>query len=188
MKKSELRKSYLAKQKSIGSDERISRSRAIADLFFSSFDLTHVSYLHCFIPIAKFNEVDTRPIFERVWREHPDVQTVVPRVDFKTMEIVNLTLGPETVLARSAWDIEEPTHDEVVETKKLDMVLVPALCFDRLGHRVGYGKGFYDRLLKSCRYECIRVGLSYFEPIDSIDDVHDGDVRMDAVVTSFLNT
>jgi len=182
MNKSELRKWYLTKQKSMGADERLSRSRAIADLFFSSFDLTHVTYLHCFIPIAKFNEVDTQPIFERLWREHSNVQTVVPRVDFQTMEIINLTFGPETELARNAWDIEEPTHEEMVETKKLDMVLVPGLCFDRLGYRVGYGKGFYDRLLKRCRYDCVRVGLSYFEPVERIDDVHDADVRLDAIV------
>ena len=62
------------------------------------------------------------------------------------------------------------------------MVLVPGVCFDRIAHRVGYGKGFYDRFLKKCRYDCIRVGLSYFAPVDEIEDLHEGDVRLDALV------
>ena len=65
--------------------------------------------------------------------------------------------------------------------KSIDMVLVPGLCFDGDGHRVGYGKGFYDRFLKTCRPDCIKIGLSYFEPVESIDDVHEGDVRLDFV-------
>ena len=185
MKKSELRKLYLAKQKSLSSDERTSKSEAIAELFFASFDLTRVATLHCFIPIAKFNEVDTRPIFERLWREYRNVQTVVPRVDFDANEIMSLAFGPKTALAPNAWDIEEPTHDDIVTADKVDMVLVPGLCFDRLGHRVGYGKGFYDRFLIRCRYDCVRVGLSYFEPVDKIADVHESDVRLDAVVRAY---
>jgi 5-formyltetrahydrofolate cyclo-ligase len=184
MEKSALRKLYLARQKSLDPEQRTAKSNAIAELFFSSFDLTAVNYLHCFISIEKFKEVDTRPIFERLWRDHPRVKTVVPRVDFETGEMMSLGFGPDTELAKNAWQIEEPTHDELVEPGKIDMVLVPGLCFDRLGHRVGYGKGFYDRFLKRCRYNCVRVGLSYFEPVDQIDDVHEGDVRLDAVVTA----
>ena len=66
------------------------------------------------------------------------------------------------------------------------LVLVPGVCFDQTGHRVGYGKGFYDRFLKTCRPGCLKVGLSYFEPVDPIDDVHDGDVRLDFIVTPEL--
>ncbi|HVF30133.1 MAG TPA: 5-formyltetrahydrofolate cyclo-ligase [Pyrinomonadaceae bacterium] len=184
MEKSELRKVYLAKQKSLGPSERNSKSEAIAELFFESFDLSAVACLHCFIPIEKFNEVDTRPIFERLWRDFPQIQTVVPRVDFETNEIRNLKFEPDTSMKRNAWDIDEPMHGEFVESKLIDMVLVPGLCFDSLGFRVGYGKGFYDRFLKTCRYNCVRVGLSYFPPVEEIEDVHDGDVRLDAIVTA----
>ena len=63
------------------------------------------------------------------------------------------------------------------------MVLTPGLCFDSDGHRVGYGKGFYDRFLKKCRSNCVKVGLNHFDLVDTIEDVHQGDVRVDAVVT-----
>ena len=184
MTKSELRKIYLAKQKSLSSDESVAKSRLIAELFFGSFDLSGVSVLHCFIPIEKFNEIDTRLIIGRIWKEFPAIRVVVPRVDFENHEMNSLTFLPKTKLVRNAWDISEPTHDELVPAGEIDMVLVPGLCFDRMGHRVGYGKGFYDRFLKRCRYDCVRVGLGYFEPVEEIEDVHEGDVRLDALLTA----
>ena len=64
----------------------------------------------------------------------------------------------------------------------IDLILVPALCFDEKGHRLGYGKGYYDRLLKShpgiftvgvCFDECYLTGL----PVEPWDE------NVDCVVT-----
>lgn len=183
MYKAELRRQYLAKQEAMSEDERDSASRRIADHFFSGFDLDDVRILHSFVPIEKFKEINTRLIFAKLWRDFPNIQTVVPRVDSETDGIRSLKFTHETELVRNAWGIDEPAHDEFVETQSLDMVLVPGLCFDRGGHRVGYGKGYYDRYLKRCRPDCVKIGLSYFEPVEKIDDVHEGDVRLDALVT-----
>lgn len=183
MKKSELRKIYLARQKALSQEERGANDKRISDSFFRNFDLSTVSYLHSFIPIDKFNEVDTKPIFQKIWRDLPHIATVVPRVDFETSEITSLKFGPDTELVRNVWDIDEPLDNEIIETEKIDMVLVPGLCFDGDGHRVGYGKGFYDRFLKKCRPDCLKVGLSYFELVDPIDDAHEGDVKLNFVVT-----
>ena len=183
MNKAELRREYLTQQRAISDEERESASRRIADHFFSRFDLELIRVLHSFVPIEKFKEVNTRVIFAKLWREFPHIQTLVPRVDFETNRIRNLKFTHETELVRNAWDIDEPLDNDIVETQTIDMVLVPGLCFDRQGHRVGYGKGFYDRFLARCRPDCVKVGLSYFQPVDMIDDVHEGDVRLDAVVT-----
>ena len=183
MTKAELRSQNLARQRSLSPDERRGLSEKIAESFFSGIDLAPVSYLHLFIPIEKFNEVDTRPIVARLRREFPNVVTVVPRVDFEANEIISLRYGPDTQVVQNVWNIDEPTHDEFVETELIDMVLTPGLCFDRAGHRVGYGKGFYDRFLAKCRDDCVKVGLSYFEPVERITDAHDGDVAVDRIVT-----
>ncbi|PYS99286.1 MAG: 5-formyltetrahydrofolate cyclo-ligase, partial [Acidobacteria bacterium] len=145
MKKSELRQIYVARQKAIAQEDRLARSEVIADSFFRSFDLGGIKFLHSFIPIEKFNEVDTSLIMERVWRDQPQIQIVVPRVDHETNEMKSLKFSSDTQLVRSAWEIEEPVHDETVADAEIDMVLTPGVCFDRVGHRVGYGKGFYDR-------------------------------------------
>lgn len=183
MTKAELRKIYLARKKDLPADIRIDNSKRIAARLFERFDLTQVNYLHCFISIERFNEIDTKPIFEKLWQDFPKIQTVVPRVDAETNEITNLKFGRDTQLSRNSWGIEEPSHHEYVDADRIDIVLVPGLCFDRQGHRVGYGKGFYDRFLKRCRPDCVTIGLSYFEPIEKIDDVHEGDVAVAFVVT-----
>jgi 5-formyltetrahydrofolate cyclo-ligase len=183
MLKSELRKIYLARQKSLSPAERREKSEAIANVFFQTFDLSVINFLHCFLPIGKFNEIDTNLILERLWREFPRVETLVPRVDFETNEIENLKFKNEMKLAENAWQISEPLHDEKVETEKIDIILVPLLCFDARGFRVGYGKGFYDKLLKNCRADCLKIGLSYFAPVAEIEDAQDFDVKLDFCVT-----
>lgn len=183
MTKAELRHEYLSKQTALSQKDRAEKSRAISDLFFETTDLSNIKNLHLFLPIEKFNEVDTRLLAARVWKEFPHIRTIVPRVDFETNELLSLELTPETKLKKNAWQIEEPTGHEVVDAAAIDIVLIPGVCFDVEGHRVGYGKGFYDRFLKTCRTNCAKIGLSYFAPVRSISDVHDGDVRVDRVVT-----
>src|SRR4030095_10762079 len=112
MKKSELRKIYLAKQKTISLGGRSTASHRIADLLFDKFDLTGIKFLHSFVSIEKLNEVDTRPIFELIWRHFPHIQTVVPRFDLESNEMKSLKFGPDTELVKSAWEIDEPVHDE----------------------------------------------------------------------------
>ena len=183
MTKAELRKQILARRGALSPDERRDLSGRIADSFFTHFDLASVSYLHLFIPIERFNEVDTRPILERIWHEYPYVVTVVPRVDFEENELANLRFDPDTEVVQNSWNIAEPTHDDFVESELIDMVLVPGLAFDTRGHRVGYGKGYYDRFLARCREDCVKVGLSFFEPVDRIEDTHSGDVTINFVLT-----
>lgn len=183
MTKSELRKVYLERRRSLSATEIAEKSRQISDRFFENFDPEQIRLLHCFIAIEKFNEIDTTMIFHRLWREFPQTTTVVPQVNHVAGEIENIAFGPETNLVENKWGIREPVDGERVNDADIDMVLVPLLCFDRQGHRVGYGKGFYDKLLRKCRSDCLKIGLSYFPPETEIDDVNSFDLKLDRCVT-----
>lgn len=183
MLKADLRKIYLGKQKSLSPIEREQKSAQIADLFFSKFDLNPIRFLHGFLPIKKFNEIDATMIFQTIWREFPHIETLIPRINFEISEIENLKFTSEIELVENQWQIQEPKHDELVETEKIDAVLVPLLCFDMQGFRVGYGKGFYDRLLKNCRKDCLKIGLSFFPQVENIEDTKEFDVRLDYFIT-----
>lgn len=185
MRKSELRKICLAKRKALSAETAAEKSLQIAERFFREFDLNKINYLHGFLPIERFHEIDTRLIFHRVWFEFAHIETVVPRINFKTDELENLMFTPVTELVQNAWMIHEPAHNELIETAKLDLILVPLLAFDGDGNRVGYGKGYYDRLLKNCRADCLKVGLSYDQPIEKIEDVNENDVKLDCCLTPF---
>ena len=96
-----------------------------------------------------------------------------------TGEIDAIEYTSSTNLETNKWGINEPVDSEIVDPASIDLVIVPLLCFDKRGHRVGYGKGYYDQFLKKCRPDCIKAGVSLFPPVDQIDDVHDGDIPLD---------
>src|SRR4029079_11816565 len=96
-------------------DEREAASARIAANFFRDFDLASIRILHCFIAIERFNEVDTRPIVQRIWSEFPQVLTVVPRINHETEEFESLKYGPSIDLVAKKGQIEEPFHNERVE-------------------------------------------------------------------------
>ncbi|MDQ3042021.1 MAG: 5-formyltetrahydrofolate cyclo-ligase [Acidobacteriota bacterium] len=183
MNKSELRKIYLEKQKSLSDSERRETSRRIAERFFENFSLENICFLHVFLAIEKNREVETSYIFKRLWRDFPEITTVASRIDFRAMTLENLKLTPETKLVRNRWHIFEPTDGELIEIEKIDAVTVPLLCFDERGYRVGYGKGFYDKFLSECRTDCLKIGLSYFAPVAEISDAREYDVKLDCCVT-----
>lgn len=183
MIKSELRRIYLEKQRELSADIRHEQSKRIADELFGNFDFRSFKVVHCFISIEKFGEIETRPIFERIWTDFSLIKTVVPRVDVQKNEMLSLRFTGETKLKPNDWQILEPGLDESVDAATIDLVLVPGVAFDLSGHRVGYGKGFYDRFLAKCRPDCVKAGLSFFPPVDTIDDIHDGDISLDFCIT-----
>jgi 5-formyltetrahydrofolate cyclo-ligase len=81
MTKSELRRIYPEKRRNLAPAEIKQLSEQIAETFFQNFDLSKINYLHCFLPIERLNEIDTRIIFEKVWRDFPQIETAVPRVN-----------------------------------------------------------------------------------------------------------
>jgi 5-formyltetrahydrofolate cyclo-ligase len=183
MNKRELRKIYLEKRKTLAPDQIKEKSLQIAERFFQAFDLNRINFLHCFLPIEKFREIDTKLILHRVWFEFSHIETIVPRVNFETNELENLKFTPFTELIENAWMIHEPAHNELVSCEKIDAVLIPLLCFDKKGFRVGYGKGFYDKFLTHCRADCLKIGLNYFPPVEKIEDVNEFDVKLNYCLT-----
>src|SRR5690606_3114667 len=102
------------------------------------------SRVHCYISVAGRGEVSTDGIFRLLWERRPDVKTYAPRSDLAAGSIESVEYGVDTRLEMNRWKIAEPVGDKTVEPEEIDLVIVPLICFDRTGHRVGYGKGFYD--------------------------------------------
>ena len=181
MTKAELRKINLARQKLLSNDERIEKSKQLCKQFFREFNLSKVGFLNLFLAIQKNNEIETRFFYDKIWRDFPQICTSVPRVSGENLELIEFT--SETKLVKNSWKIPEPFANNFVDAKLIDVVLVPLLCFDAEGFRVGYGKGFYDKFLSKCRKDCLKIGLSYFAPIEKIDDVNEFDVRLNYCLT-----
>jgi 5-formyltetrahydrofolate cyclo-ligase len=183
MIKSKLRKIYLSKQNSLSKSERREKSLQIKERFFANFDLDNVEVLHLFLSIAEKGEIDTSPFFDELRQRFSNIKTVVPRVDFERDVLEHLEINASSQLKVNHWGISEPVGDELIDEKKIDLVLVPMLCFDERGFRVGHGKGYYDKFLSLCREDTRKIGLSFFESIRRISDVNEFDVKLDFCIT-----
>ncbi|GEO05710.1 5-formyltetrahydrofolate cyclo-ligase [Adhaeribacter aerolatus] len=183
MQKARLRKEMLQKRLGYEAADISRKSRQIAANFFGHFSLEDIKAVHVFLPIRLKNEIDTWPIIRKLQAEYPHIQVIASVSDLQEFTLTHHWLLPETELVENKWGIPEPRGAEAIPVEKIDMVLVPLLAFDQQGHRVGYGKGFYDRFLELCRPDTLKVGLSLEEPITAITDIHPGDTALDFALT-----
>ena len=61
--------------------------------------------------------------------------------------------------------------------------MIPLLAFDKKGFRVGFGKGYYDKFLARCKPNVIKAGLSFFDPVDEINDISGFDIPLNFCIT-----
>ncbi len=148
-----------------------------------TLDFKEVKNVHLFLPISAKKEIDTYLITDWLRANHPKIKLVLSRSDFKTHQLNHIVWGKNTHLAKNTWGITEPQHGEIIQAAQLDLILIPLLAFDETGHRVGYGKGFYDRFLAECGTDTQKIGLSHFEPIPEIEDTDDLDIRLNACIS-----
>jgi 5-formyltetrahydrofolate cyclo-ligase len=138
--------------------------------------------LHTFLPITKNKEVNTwiyinefRPTSQRI---------AISRTDFARHEMTHyLFIGTEHI-RENKMGIPEPISGQRVSVEEIDVVFVPLLGCDKLGNRVGYGKGYYDQFLSSLKKDIPRVGLCFFEPLNIVfEDVEEHDIPLTHCIT-----
>lgn len=180
MTKAEARKIFLQKRLALSEAEYLHLNQLLCDRFFALTDLSGVSVLHIFLPIAQKKEPDTWLIADRMRREFPQIHLAVPRMNGDNLE--HFLLESPNQISANRWGVPEPQYGQRVAVEKIDMVLVPLLAFDVQGHRIGYGKGYYDRFLKNCTLRTQRIGLSFFPPLQHIAAT-DNDVKLTSCIT-----
>lgn len=122
------------------------------------------------------SEVDTHPMIRRALAEGKRV--VLPKVKGKGLELFAISSIDRDVKS-GAWGIPEPYGPGArpVEAKDIGLIVVPGAAFDRQGNRIGYGAGFYDRLLAS--YAGMTVAVAFeLQVLENIPaDPHDVPVK-----------
>lgn len=173
MKKEDIRRRVKAQKAMLDQGERLAAAQAV----FAALEQTAAFMMadHILMYHSLADELSTRDFLER-WgtRKH----FYLPRVNG-----VNLDILPydRSRMALGAFHIEEPTGNDTADAARMELIVVPAVAYDRRGNRVGRGKGYYDRLLKETR--ALKIGVAYdFQVVGDIDtDEHD--VPVDIVIT-----
>jgi len=180
MNKKEIRKKYKDLRSLISDEELEEKSLAIANQLLK-LAIWQKTYYHLFLSIEKQKEINTEYILQVLAGK--DKEIVISKSDFETGEMNHYLLTDNTKIIKNDYGIPEPVDGLEVPVAKIDVVFVPLLVFDKNGNRVGYGKGFYDRFLSECKPTTIKIGLSFFEPEDLIEDVDESDIQLNYSIT-----
>ncbi len=182
MFKKEARKIYRQQRDSLSASDKMKYDDLIL-IQFQTVDIPFLTSVLSFYPIEGKAEINTFSITDYLHFINPALQICYPKTDMQTHSMHAIVCYADTVFIANEYNIPEPVGEKIIDPENLDLILVPMLAFDIKGNRVGYGKGFYDRFLKQCKDDCLKIGLSYFEPVENIDDASDFDVTLDFCIT-----
>ncbi len=174
-----LRAELRGRLKLLSPTERTDASRTIEKFIFTSTAWCSAKTVALFC--SRLDEPDTNGLMHSAWAEGKRV--LCPKVTGD--HLVFFEVKSQENLAPGAFGLQEPNEKFClrVEPKEIDFILVPGLGFDKLGRRLGRGKGFYDSTLGLMLKSCPRVGTFFSRQEISVVPEEGHDVRLDVVVT-----
>jgi len=182
MTKNHLRKIYKEKRKTVSVQE-MEKWNDLILINFQKIPLPFINCVHTYLASLKLAEVDTAKIIRFLQFQNPLLKVVVPKIDIRTGNMNHIHFEDTSELINNEFGIDEPESGNKILEDEIDLVLVPLLAFDKKGFRVGYGKGFYDKFLFNCRIDTLKIGLSFFDPVDEIVDINQFDISLNYCVT-----
>lgn len=174
--KNKLKESILEKRNSLLNKEIIEKSKNIEKILFNLEKYKNSKTIMFFV---SFNsEVHTHDLIKQAFKNKT---VVVPKVVHKEIE-PSVIIDFNNLVSSNNFGILEPIEELKIAYKNIDLVLVPGIVFDKEGHRIGYGFGYYDKFLRKVP-KAIKIGLAFdFQVVDKIPrEIHD--VPVDFIVT-----
>lgn len=127
------------------------------------------------------NEIDSSVAIQLAWQAGKIV--AVPKVDWDARSMEPVVLESMDHLQTDQKGLMVPIQARPLPPQAIDLIVIPGLGFDRLGHRLGRGKGFYDRFLTEPHLRAVRCGLCLDEQLMDSIPVNDQDQPVQMIVT-----
>lgn len=179
--KRDIRKILLKKRDGITPEEKKKKEAAIKKRLFASADFKKAKSILFYASFR--SEVDTVPWIQHALKLKKVV--VLPRVDREEKELSLCKIEDVSKLESGYLGIPEPkvTKGRKTGLKDIDVVIIPGAGFDIKGNRLGYGHGYYDKLLSKAKEHIMTIALAFEEQIVSKipNEIHD--VKVDKIIT-----
>ena len=174
--KNQLKESILAKRNSLSKEEILEKSDKIKDSLFN-LDQYKTSKTVMFFVSFK-SEVNTHDMIKEALKNKTVIAPKVVHHEIEPSVIIDF----DNLVPSGKFGILEPIEAMKIAYKNIDLILVPGIVFDKEGHRIGYGLGYYDKFLAKVP-KAIKIGLTFdFQVINKIPrEMHD--VPVDMIVT-----
>ena len=168
------RRVILKKRNRLSKEEIIRKSKIIKEKLFSSKEYKKAKTIMFYVSFG--SEVNTLDMI----KESLNDKTICVPVCKKNKIIPSIIKDIKELNKKNKYKIPEPSKIKKIDKKDIDLVIVPAVVFDKRNHRIGYGKGYYDNFLKNFKGKTI--GLAFKMQILEIIPKDEWDVRLDKVV------
>ncbi len=180
MDKGSLRKNILSKRDSIPPAVKQIKDRAIEERLFNLDEFRMAKTIFFFASFR--SEVDTFGMIK--WALNEGKRVVLPRVEGQDLGLYEIKSLDELVTGYRK--IPEPsvlTEDRKITINDVDAVIIPGAAFDETGNRVGYGGGFYDRLLAELQKSVPVIAPTYEEQVINSVPTESHDRKVIIIVT-----
>jgi 5-formyltetrahydrofolate cyclo-ligase len=178
--KKELRLKYKTLRQDLSEAKINDYSLAIANQLLT-LDIWDFIFFQIFLTIEEQKEINTDYILNILAGK--DKNIIISKSNFEDYTMTHYLLTDNTKIKKNEYNIPEPIDGIEIKLEQLEVVFIPLLAFDNVGHRIGYGKGFYDRFLADCKPETIKIGLSFFQPEHDTFEASENDIKLDYCVT-----
>lgn len=185
--KSDIRSEMRSRRKALSPEDRERTSETICQKLIN--DTAIVSAVEPFdgdgalaVYLASKEEIDLSAFIDGMLGR--GVTVVSPRWNGETYELAKIKSIAKDNLRFGPMNIQEPAEADIVEPKNVSAWIIPGLAFTKNGKRLGYGGGWYDRLLSSARSDSLKIGVAHdFQIVDDLpSEPHD--IRLTRIVTN----
>lgn len=179
--KREIRKKILSIRDSLSEEDIDKYSFLIKENFFSLPEVKKAQNFFIFVNFR--SEVKTIPIINELINK--DKKIIVPYSDIENKRLILCYINSISELKIGNYGILEPdiNNSRRADLKDIDLAVIPGSAFDESGGRVGYGGGFYDRVIPDLRSDVPKIALAFdFQVIEKVPMGY-YDKRMDIIVT-----
>jgi 5-formyltetrahydrofolate cyclo-ligase len=180
MDKAQLRRQLQNSLLSIPSEQRSEKSRKACSHLVSMSQFQNASTIMMYLSLPY--EADTSEAILHAWQLGKTV--AVPKISWEQRHMIPVKINSlETGISMGASGLRDPVAGVPVPFEEIDLVVTPALGFDRQGNRLGRGGSYYDRFFANAELKAVRCGFAFAEQlIDSIP-VTEHDQPVDSLVT-----
>lgn len=182
MTKDLIRKEKTTWRKALSTEEINLKSTQILQLVRTYFSFQETQNIHLFFSIPNRNEINTWLLWDFLKTIISPTQCYTSIVDTTTQTLRHVQLSENVSWEYDSFNIPIPKEKQFVDSPKLDIIFVPLLAFNEKNHRIGYGKGHYDRFLSAYSKKTICIGLA-FDGLRADFEAEKHDIPLSYIVT-----
>ena len=180
MDKSQLRRELQNRLLAIPSRRRSEKSRKACQNLISTAQFQNASAIMMYLSLP--HEVDTSEAILHAWQL--DKTVMVPKISWQQRHMIPVQINSlETGFSTEVSGLRNPITGVPIPFEEIDLVVAPALGFDRKGNRLGRGGCYYDRFFANKELKACRCGFAFAEQVVDSIPVTDSDQPVDLLVT-----